>query len=179
MSEADAYELPNPLGGERLFWTCREHRIAYVLRGEGTPIVFVHSIHAAAWSMEWRNVVPALSEKFATFSLDLLGFGASAHPPLHFTSQLYFDLLRDFLREVVKTPAALIGCSLGATYCIAVAAHHPELVTRVCAIGPAGVTRLASRAVKLRASSKKCCARPTSATHFFRRSFRKEACAVF
>jgi pimeloyl-ACP methyl ester carboxylesterase len=142
MSDRDVHALPNPLGGERRFWTWRNYEIAYVRRGDGPPVVFVHSIHAAAWSMEWRNVVPALSEKFTTFSLDLLGFGASEHPPIHFTSELYVDLLRDFLREVVKAPASLIGCSLGATYCIAVAAHHPELVTHVCAIGPAGITRL-------------------------------------
>jgi pimeloyl-ACP methyl ester carboxylesterase len=142
MSERDVPTIPNPLGGERRYWRWRDYDIAYVRRGDGPPIVFVHSVHAAAWSMEWRNVVPALSEKFTTFSLDLLGFGASAHPAIHYTANLYVDLLHDFLTDVVLKPASLIGSSLGGTYAIAVASQHPELVTHVCAIGPAGITRL-------------------------------------
>jgi pimeloyl-ACP methyl ester carboxylesterase len=92
--------------------------------------------------MEWRAVVPLLAERFTTFSLDLLGFGASDHPPLRYTSSLYTDLLSDFLRECVGAPAVVVGSSLGGTYAIAVARAHPELVRAVCAIGPAGVSRL-------------------------------------
>ncbi len=134
--------LPNPLGGERLRTAWRGHDIAYVRRGEGPPIVLLHSIHACSWSMEWRNVVPRLASRFATFSLDLLGFGASAHPPLDYTARLYVELLRDFLVDVVREPAVLVGSSLGGTYAIAVASENPALVRAVCAIGPAGVTRL-------------------------------------
>lgn len=140
--------LPNPLGAERRRFVWRGHDISYVRRGEGPPVVLVHAIHACAWSMEWRNTQPALAERFTTFSFDWLGFGASAHPPLSYTSALYVELLRDFLAEEVREPAALIGSSLGATYAIAVAARNPALVTRVCAIGPAGVTRLTNPASK-------------------------------
>lgn len=135
-------ELPNPLGGARSHFSWRGHDIAYVKRGDGPPMLLVHSIHACAWSMEWRNVVPALSQRFTTYSLDLLGFGASAHPPIHYTSRLYIDLLRDFIADVVAAPTIVVGSSLGGTYAIAMAAEHPELVRAVCAIGPAGVTRL-------------------------------------
>ncbi len=134
--------LPNPLGGERLRTSWRGHDVAYVRRGQGPPIVLVHSIHACAWSMEWRHVVPGLANRFTTYSLDLLGFGASAHPPLDYTAALYVELLRDFVAETVREPAVLVGSSLGGTYAIALAAEHPALAKAVCAIGPAGVTRL-------------------------------------
>jgi pimeloyl-ACP methyl ester carboxylesterase len=136
--------LPNPLGGERLSTSWRGHQLAYVQRGVGPPMVFVHSVHACAWSMEWRTVVPTLSAHFTTYSLDLLGFGASDHPPLEFTGALYVELISDFLVEVVRAPCVAVGSSLGATYLIAAAARHPERVRAVCAIGPAGVTRLDS-----------------------------------
>ena len=135
-------ELPNPLGGERVRYHWRDHDIAYVKRGSGPAMVMLHAIHACAWSMEWREVVPALSERYTTFSLDLLGFGASAHPALRFTAELYIELIRDFLTDVVREPAVLVGSSLGGTYAVSVAAQYPTLARAVCAIGPAGVSRL-------------------------------------
>lgn len=135
-------ELPNPLGGERKRYRCRDHDVAYVQRGSGPAILLLHAIHACAWSMEWREVVPALSARYTTYSLDFLGFGASSHPPLHFTAEMYIELIRDFLTDVVREPAVLVGSSLGGTYAVSVAAEYPALVRAVCAIGPAGVTRL-------------------------------------
>ncbi|MCA2983577.1 alpha/beta fold hydrolase [Gemmatimonas sp.] len=133
--------LPNPLGGERRIYVWRGHRVAYVVHGHGDPIVFIHSIHAAAWNAEWRRTVPALTEH-TSYALDLLGFGASDRPPLRYTAQLYLQLIHDFLVDVVGEPALLVGSSLGATYAIAIAADHPQLVRGVVAIGPGGVSRL-------------------------------------
>ncbi len=135
-------ELTNPLGGSRLFVTLGGYRIAYVTRGSGPPMVLVHSIHACAWSMEWRNVFDQLSTNFTVYAFDLLGFGASEHPVLEYTADLYLELLRAFLVEVVRAPAVVVGSSLGGTYAVSVAASHPSLALKVCAIGPAGVTRL-------------------------------------
>jgi pimeloyl-ACP methyl ester carboxylesterase len=151
--------LPNTLGGERHVFRWRGWNVAYVIRGTGSPVVFVHSIHAAAWNAEWRHNVPALaqddgadadtfphahvSESHSCYAIDLLGFGASDRPPIRYTAQLYVDLLRDFLKEVVGEPAVVVGSSLGGTYAVAVAAAYPDLVRAVVAIGPAGVTRLA------------------------------------
>ena len=151
LSASVASRLPNPLGGERRVWIWRGQRIAYVERPPRTvgatghhaaePIVFLHSIHAAAWSAEWRNTMPAMHEQHC-YALDLLGFGASDRPAVHYTAQLYLQLIHDFLVDVVGEPALLVGSSLGGTYAIAIAADHPHLVRGVVAIGPAGVTRL-------------------------------------
>jgi pimeloyl-ACP methyl ester carboxylesterase len=134
--------LPNPLGGERRFYAWRGWQVAYVVRGHGAPLVFIHSIHAAAWSAEWRQNVPVLAEQHTCYAIDLLGFGASDRPPIHYTAPLYLDLIHDFLRDVVGEPSLLVGSSLGATYAVAIADTHPELVRAVLAVGPAGVSRL-------------------------------------
>lgn len=133
--------LPNPLGGDRREWIWRGQRIAYVERGEGDAIVFLHSIHAAAWNAEWRRTVPQLAG-YRCLALDLLGFGASDRLAVHYSAQLYLQLVHDFLIEVVREPALLVGSSLGGTYAIAIAADHPQLARGVVAIGPAGVSRL-------------------------------------
>jgi len=134
--------FPEPLGGERHEYRWRGHRVCYTRRGSGTPLVLVHSIHAAAWSMEWRHVIGDLADRHVVFAIDLLGFGPSERPALHYTSQLYVELITDFLREIVRAPASIVGSSLGGTYAVRVAALHPELVRSVSAIGPAGVSRL-------------------------------------
>ncbi len=136
--------LPEPLGGERRRFTWRSYQVAYTIRGSGPPMLLVHSIHAAAWSMEWRNVVTALANRHTIFAIDLLGFGASDRPPLHYTADLYIDLVRDFLRDVIGAPAVVVGSSLGGTYAVRVAAQHPELVRALSIVGPAGVSRLFS-----------------------------------
>jgi pimeloyl-ACP methyl ester carboxylesterase len=142
-------ELPNPLGGERHYYRWRGHKVAYVVRGdersEHTPLLFVHSIHAAAWSAEWRFVFGPLSEQNGTgpaYALDLLGFGASDRPPVHYTAQLYVDLVRDFTRDVIGLPPRAFGSSLGATYLLAAEAANPGLFEHITAIGPAGISRL-------------------------------------
>ncbi|WP_461413589.1 alpha/beta fold hydrolase [Gemmatimonas sp.] len=140
-SSRDSSPLPNPLGGERRVFEWRGQRIAYVVRGHGDPVVFIHSIHAAAWNAEWRHVVPAL-EEHTCYALDLLGFGASDRPAVHYTAQLYLQLIHDFLVEVVGEPALLVGSSLGGTYAIAIAADYPQLARGVVAIGPGGISRL-------------------------------------
>lgn len=142
--DAQRMTLPNPLGGERRTFEWHGHQVAYVERGSGTgaPVVLVHSIHAAAWNMEWRQVVPDLARAHRVFAIDLLGFGASDRPDMPYTATRYLELLHDFLRDVVGEPAIVVGSSLGGTYAIALAASHPALVRAVCAIGPAGVTRL-------------------------------------
>lgn len=147
--------LPNPLGGERHFYRWRGHRIAYVVNDavhdtiegdlERTPLLFVHSIHAAAWSAEWRFVFTPLAERGVNgpaYALDLLGFGASDRPPIRYTAQLYVDLVRDFTRDVIGRPPHAFGSSLGATYCIAAEAANPGLFAEITAIGPAGISRL-------------------------------------
>ena len=142
-------ELPNPLGGERHYYRWRGHKVAYVVSGhqssERTPLLFVHSIHAAAWSAEWRFVFGPLAEREGNgpaYALDLLGFGASDRPPIRYTAQLYIDLVRDFTREVIGRPPHALGSSLGATYLIAAEAANPGLLAQITAVGPAGISRL-------------------------------------
>lgn len=130
------------LAGEALEWRWHDHRIAYRKSGSGPPLVFVHSIHAAASGLEWRLVAQALASTHTCYVVDLLGFGGSDRPAAEYSATLYLDLLRDFLIEVVAAPAVLLGSSLGATYAIALAVRYPDRVRAVVANGPAGVSRL-------------------------------------
>lgn len=109
-------------------------------------MVLVHSIHAAAWNMEWRNVFAEFAREHTVYAIDLLGFGASERPAVHYSAALYVELLEAFVRDVVADATIVIGSSLGATYALRAASRDAATPTpRIRAlvlVGPAGVSRL-------------------------------------
>jgi pimeloyl-ACP methyl ester carboxylesterase len=145
-----AKPLENPIGGEARWYQWRRdartvHRIAYGVRGAGPPILLVHSIHAAAWSYEWRRTAAALAAtRHTVYALDLLGFGRSDRPATRYSPALYTALLADFLRDIVGAPATIIGSALGATYAAATAADAADRVSALVLVQPTGLTRLAA-----------------------------------
>lgn len=119
------------------------YNIFYKVNGDGSPVVLVHGINAAASSEEMRASFTGLSQSHRVYAIDLLGFGLSDRPGRAYTASDYVDLIDDFLRDVVQQPAAIIASSLSAAYAIAVAAHAPERVTALILICPTGLQRLA------------------------------------
>src|SRR5438067_9466821 len=53
--------------------------LAWDVVGEGRAIVLVHG--TPSWSYLWREVVPALAERFRVYVLDQLGYGDSPAEP--------------------------------------------------------------------------------------------------
>lgn len=49
--------------------------VAYEVFGEGPPVVLVHGTPSRSYI--WREVVPALADRFSVYVYDLLGFGES------------------------------------------------------------------------------------------------------
>lgn len=144
-----AGSLPNLIGGEEgtYTWhggTAGGHRVAYTRRGAGPAVLLVHSIHAAAWSYEWRRNVDVLAREHTVYTIDLLGFGRSDRPALDYTARLYVSLLLDFTADVIAGPCALVGSSLGAAFVVAVAARDARRFPAVVLVGPVGITRLSS-----------------------------------
>jgi pimeloyl-ACP methyl ester carboxylesterase len=141
-----AGSLPNLIGGEEGTYEWRAeggpHRVAYTRRGAGPAVLLVHSIHAAAWSYEWRHNVDALAREHTVYTVDLLGFGRSDRPPLDYSARLYVSLLLDFAADVVGEPCAIVGSSLGAAFVVAAAARAPERFPAVALVGPVGITHL-------------------------------------
>lgn len=134
---------PLPPSGANRWYQWRGHRVAYTVRGAGSPVVLLHGIHAAASSFEWRETVPALAHRHTVFTIDLLGFGDSDRPRVRYSPALYLALITDFLAEVVSVPAAIVANSLSGAYAIAVAATTPERAAALVLVQPTGLTRFA------------------------------------
>ena len=57
----------------------------------------------------FRYNIPELAKKYKVYALDLLGFGWSEKALIEYDALVWRDQVVDFLKEVVKEPAVLVG----------------------------------------------------------------------
>jgi pimeloyl-ACP methyl ester carboxylesterase len=133
--------LDDQVAGERHLFDWREHQVAYYTAGppDGPPLLLLHGHNAAASAWEMREPFRRLGATHHVYAPDLLGYGCSDRPPADYAAPLYIDLIRDFLREVVRQPSAVIASSVSAAHAIQVAADDPEWITRLVLIAPVGL----------------------------------------
>ena len=118
-------------------WNWKGHKITYQQAGDtGTPVVLVHGF-GASWG-HWRKNLPVLGESYHCYALDLIGFGGSDKPQpgqeIEYTFETWGEQLADFCREIVGSPAFLIGNSIGCIVVMQTAVDNPELALGVAAI---------------------------------------------
>lgn len=145
LAERRATQLPELPGATTGRFDWRGHRIAYTSQGAGPAVLLVHSIGVWSWSYEWRHNLAALAERYTTYTLDLLGFGRSDRPAVHYTPRLYLALIRDFVRRVVGGSTALVGAGLSAAYAAELAAADPAQFPLLVLVTPPGLTQLRTR----------------------------------
>jgi pimeloyl-ACP methyl ester carboxylesterase len=118
-------------------WNWKGYEIAYQSCGEtGPAVILIHGFGAS--SGHWRKNLPVLGESCRCYALDLIGFGASAKPSpsenLSYTFETWGQQIADFCREVITTPAFLVGNSIGCIACMQTAVTNPDLILGVAAI---------------------------------------------
>lgn len=118
------------------FWPWKSWQICYNTQGDqGDAIILVHGF-GASWG-HWRKNIPVLAQNYRVFAIDLIGFGASAKPDpqlINYTFETWSNLIADFTREVVKTPAFLVGNSIGCVVIMQTVIDYPDLFLGVCLI---------------------------------------------
>ena len=113
--------------------------VVYHEAGSGPALVFVHDIGLGASSFEWAKVYPGFAATHRVIALDLVGFGESERPDIHYSAADYARMLAEFLRAVgCDAPPVLIGSGLGGGLCVLLASQHPELVARLILHMPNG-----------------------------------------
>ena len=92
----------------------------------GEPAIVL--IHASLFrSEDWENVFPRLGTRYRTVAYDHRGHGKSGRATDYSLRAFAGDAIH-VLRDLVKSPAVLIGHSLGALAALAAAAEVPDLV---------------------------------------------------
>jgi pimeloyl-ACP methyl ester carboxylesterase len=137
-------ELANALNIRINYVPWRGVHYAYYSRpGTGRPLVFLHSINAAASAHEMRPLVQRFIRETERplFALEWLGFGHSDRPDTSYTPELLEDQLEHWLDRTLHAHEGvdLVGLSLGATYAVEVARRRPDLIRTVVAIEPSGL----------------------------------------
>jgi len=117
-------------------WNWQGHKITYQQTGDtGAAVVLVHGF-GASWG-HWRKNLPVLGESCRCYAIDLIGFGGSDKPQpgtVDYTFETWGKQLVDFCREVVGSPAFLIGNSIGCIVVMQTAVDYPELALGVAAL---------------------------------------------
>jgi len=117
-------------------WNWQGHKITYQQGGDtGAAVVLVHGF-GASWG-HWRKNLPVLGESCRCYAIDLIGFGGSDKPApgiVDYTFETWGQQLADFCREIVGSPAFLIGNSIGCIVVMQTAVDYPELALGVAAL---------------------------------------------
>lgn len=118
-------------------WIWRGFPITYQQTGAtGSAVILIHGF-GASWQ-HWRKNIPVLGENYRCYALDLIGFGASAKPTpgkeIDYTFETWGQQIVDFCREIVGSPAFLVGNSIGCIVAMQAAVIAPEIALGVAAL---------------------------------------------
>ncbi|MFZ4666543.1 MAG: alpha/beta fold hydrolase [Prochlorotrichaceae cyanobacterium] len=109
---------------------------------EAPVLLFLHSLGGGSSAYEWSKVYGGLAAEYRIIAPDLIGWGASAHPPIHYQLEDYLQILRDLLRAVSnhwKTrPRCVIASSVLGAMMMRLAVEDPECCDRLFLMCPSG-----------------------------------------
>ncbi len=103
------------------------HRIHYVERGTGDPVLFVHGNPTSSYL--WRNVLPGVAATTGRrgVALDLLGFGKSDKPSgVRYSLQLHAEIIEGFIEQLGLRNIVLVADDWGGPLGTFVAVRQPE-----------------------------------------------------
>jgi pimeloyl-ACP methyl ester carboxylesterase len=103
--------------------------------GEGDVVVLLHGLGAS--NLYWGAKYDQLACGGLLVAPDLLGFGSSPRPHVHYTPDDHADAVAATLSEVgVNRPAIVVAHSIGCLVALRLAARHPDRVGGVVGFGP-------------------------------------------
>lgn len=111
---------------------------------EGTPLVLIHSINAAASSFEMLPIYRAFEALRPVYLLDLPGFGLSDRPAIRYQRRMYVEAIQAMVSEVRKVhggPVDAFALSLSSEFLARAVVEAPKDFARVGFINPTGFSR--------------------------------------
>src|SRR3954454_13537939 len=113
------------------------HRRAFVLAGEGPPLLLLHGIGNSAQT--WAGVLHRLAASHTVVAPDLLGHGSSGKPRGDYSIAGCANGMRDLLSVLDIERATVVGHSLGGGIALQFAYQFPERVERIVLVGSGGL----------------------------------------
>ncbi|MEO0562877.1 MAG: alpha/beta hydrolase [Chloroflexota bacterium] len=105
------------------------------------PVLLVHGL--ANPSPMWRPNIEALSQSFQVYAVDVIGDAGRSSPERpSMLDNSYAMWMIDVLNELALPQVQLIGMSMGGWVSLSTALYHPQRVSGVFLIAPAGIVTL-------------------------------------
>lgn len=146
--------LPHALSAERREHVGRAGRLCYYVKGEGPPLLLLHSINAAASAAEVKPIFEHACMRYRVYAPDLPGFGFSDRSSRSYDIGLYVDAVLDMLQVIADDAGAVAldaaALSLSSEFLARAAVAQPERLRSLSLVNPTGFARGAQ---SLRASS--------------------------
>jgi pimeloyl-ACP methyl ester carboxylesterase len=124
------------------------HLCAYV-KGQGRPLILVHTINASASAAEIRPLFESLSQQRTVYAIDLPGYGLSERADRLYTPRLMTDALHDLVQHIqaVHGTQAIdaLAVSLSCEFLARAAAEQPTHFQTISLVSPTGFTGLKLR----------------------------------
>lgn len=105
--------------------------------GSNSNIVFLHG----TWNegSQWVPVMESLAHEYHCLAPDLLGFGESEVPDIHYSIDVQVESLAELLLALKLERVYLVGDTLGAWIAASYALKYPERVLGLILVSPEGV----------------------------------------
>lgn len=127
---------------------CRVH---YFEAGEGEPLLLIPSAGQSLYT--FRDVMPALAEKYRVIALDLPGSGESDRPQsLGYTPGEMAACLLKFLDALELDVVHAVGASFGAMYLIKAFTDAPDRFRTLTLLCPGGLQKTHPKPLRLMAA---------------------------
>ncbi len=140
--------LAPAIDGERKTTHRRAGPMSYYVRGQGEPVLLIHSINAAASAYEMRPLAHALSDR-RVYVPDLPGFGFSDRSDREYSIRLYVDAIHDMLDVIAHEEGAgaidAVALSLSSEFLARAALERPHGFRTLSLITPTGFERGSSK----------------------------------
>lgn len=130
------------------------HSNSVVVKGEGTPILFLHS--SLASKSQWDKASHVLCREYQTIAMDLKGYGARqavSEVSNHYRLEQECDAILKHLEKILKKKAALhiIGHSYGGAVALRIAQKIPNRILSLSLFEPVSFHLLTEDSSDLRA----------------------------
>ncbi|ORV50472.1 alpha/beta hydrolase [Mycobacterium europaeum] len=123
-----------------------------------------HAILLHGTGGHWETFAPnlaALSEHFHCVAIDMVGNGFSDKPDYDYEIAVYVEHVLGVMDHFGMERANFVAMSLGAWVASTIAVHHPDRVSKVILMSPAGKEAAASNMARIRAERTKAVNEPT------------------
>ena len=117
--------------------------VRYVVSGDGTPLVLLHTIRTQLDYFE--KLEPELKSRYRVYALDLPGHGRSSLLPENYTEPLLRKAVSEFLTQLDLRDVTLVGESIGGGLALTVSVDQPDRVKRVVVAEPVRLRRILRR----------------------------------